>query len=429
MQKISIGIVGFGEFSESYLDIWLNHPLVEKVVGAEMVCQRREHISQTYGIKMYETYDELLEKEPDLQCVGIFTPRHLHGAMVIQALKRGKHVFSAVPMGITEEEILEILELVKSTRLTYMMAETCYYFPCAIWCRNQFKNGRFGKFVYGAAQYYHDIMDMQSAYTTYGDRWKWVAGIPPMYYSTHSMSMLFSAIDDYPTHVTCFGIEDTTGDGIYGKGNNQWDNPYSNETAILQMSKGGVARINEFRRIGTTRPSSYISGLYGDKGSYEGSGVQHLFTRNVRGEEHEYSSIDVSDEINTHNYNNMNQSDLLRKQEAGRTKYFYAMGFSDVHEVSRLPKSLQTIQDVAHVNSVMGHNGSHVFLVDDFVRSVVTGKLPPVDPWMAATYTLAGIYAHESAMQGGVTVKLPEIGTAPADWAHIDFDDIKYDEL
>lgn len=429
MQKISIGIVGFGEFSESYLDIWLNHPLVEKVVGAEMVCQRREHIAQTYGIKMYETYDELLEKEPDLQCVGIFTPRHLHGAMVIQALKHGKHVFSAVPMGITEEEILEILELVKSTRLTYMMAETCYYFPCAIWCRNQFKNGRFGKFVYGAAQYYHDIMDMQSAYTTYGDRWKWVAGIPPMYYSTHSMSMLFSAIDDYPTHVTCFGIEDTTGDGIYGKGNNQWDNPYSNETAILQMSKGGVARINEFRRIGTTRPSSYISGLYGDKGSYEGSGVQHLFTRNVRGEEREYSSIDVSDEINTHNYNNMNQSDLLRKQEAGRTKYFYAMGFSDVHEVSRLPKSLQTIQDVAHVNSVMGHNGSHVFLVDDFVRSVITGKLPPVDPWMAATYTLAGIYAHESAMQGGVTVKLPEIGTAPADWAHIDFDDIKYDEL
>jgi len=427
MQKISIGIIGFGEFSESYLDIWLNHPLVEKVVGAEMIPERRAHIRETYGIQMYETYDELLEKEPDIQCVGIFTPRHLHGAMIIRALKLGKHVFSAVPMGVTEEEILEILELVKKTRLTYMMAETCYYFPCAVWCRKNYKDGRFGKFVYGAAQYYHDIMDMQGAYASEGDRWKWVAGIPPMYYSTHSMSMLFSAIDDYPVEVTCFGIEDTEGDGIYGKGNNAWDNPYSNETAILRMSKGGIARINEFRRVGNARPTSYISGLYGDKGAYEGSGVQHLFSRNDFYNNKEFTSTDVSDEINTHNYLNSKEVDLRVKQAAGRTKYHYMMGFSDVHDMDRLPKSLQNIKNVAHVNSVLGHNGSHVFLVDDFVRSVVTGKLPPVDPWMAATYTISGIYAHESAMKGGVTLKLPEIGSAPEDWEHIDFNDIIYD--
>jgi len=427
MKKFSIGIIGFGEYSISHLDIWLNHPLVERVVGAEMDTERRNHISQTYGIQMYESYDELLEKEPDIPCIGIYTPRHLHGPMIIRALKLGKHVFSAVPMGITKEEVFEILELVKTTRLTYMMAETCYYFPCAIWCRKAYKEGRFGKFVYGAAQYCHDIMDMQYAYATEGDRWKWVAGIPPMYYSTHSMSMLFSSIDDHPVDVTCFGIEDTTGDGIYGKGNNQWDNPYSNETAILRMSKGGVARINEFRRIGTTRPSSYISGLYGDLGAYEGSGMQHLFSRNVFGENREYSSIDVSDEINAHFYNNLDDADLKAKQTLGRTKYYYMTGFSDVHDLSRLPKSLVNIMDVAHTDSALGHNGSHIFLVDDFVRSVITGKLPPIDPWMAATYTVTGIYAHESAMQGGVTLNLPEIGKAPADWEHIDFSDIQYD--
>ena len=94
-----------------------------------MIAERRAHIVKHYGIKMYETYDELLEKEPDIQCIGIFTPRHLHGPMVIKALKLGKHVFSAVPMGINEDELMEILDIVKETRLTYMMAETCYYFP------------------------------------------------------------------------------------------------------------------------------------------------------------------------------------------------------------------------------------------------------------------------------------------------------------
>jgi hypothetical protein len=242
------------------------------------------------------------------------------------------------------------------------------------------------------------------------------------------MSMLFSSIDDYPVEVTCFGYEDTEGDGIYGKGNNQWDNPYSNETAILRMSNGGIARINEFRRIGNTRPTSYISGLYGEKGTYEGSGVQHIFSRNVY-DPKEFTSTDVSDEINTHNYRNYNEPDLMKKGAAGRTQYYYLMGFSDVQDTYRLPKSFINIKEVAHVNSVLGHNGSHAFLVDDVVRSVITGKLPPVDPWMAATYTVSGIYAHESAMKGGVTLKLPKIGRAPADWEHINFDDIKYDEL
>lgn len=424
--KIRIGIVGFGEYSRCYLDLWLNHPLVEQVVGTEILPSRREEISRIYGIKMYESYDEMLEAEPDLNCVGIFSQRHQHGPMVIQALNAGKHVFSAVPMGIREEEIFEILRLTEEKRLIYMMAETCYYFPCAVWCREKFKEGRFGKFVYGEAQYYHDIMDMAGSFSSQGASWKRVAGIPPMYYSTHSMSMLFSAIDDHPVDVTCFGYTDTENDDIYGEGKNNWDNPFSNEVAILRMSKGGIARINEFRRCGTVRPTSYITGLYGDKGAYEGSGNQHLFSRNDAANQ-EFTSETVSDEINSFHF--LNEKDSMKDGE-GRTDYKYMCGFSKVHDLSRLPESFLHIMDVAHENtSVMGHNGAHLFLTDDFVRAVVTGKLPPVNPWMAAYYTLSGIYAHKSAMLGGVTLKLPEVGTPPADWPTIDFDDIDYCSL
>lgn len=425
MEKIKLGIVGFGEYSLSYLDLWLQHPLIECVVGAEFIDERREHVANTYGMKMYKTYDEMLAAEKDLNCIGIFSQRHQHGPMVIQALKLGKHVFSAVPMGIEEEEIFEILELVKKTRLTYMMAETCYYFPCAVWCREEYAKGRFGKFVYGEAQYYHDVMDMMGTFAAQGDRWKRIAGIPPMFYSTHSMSMLFSAVNDYPVDVTCFGYTDTEGDDIYGEGKNDWDNPYSNETAILRMSGGGIARINEFRRCGTVRPTSYITGIYGDKGAYEGSGNQHLFSRNDFYSNQEFTSKTVSDEINTFNF--LADKDTMADGD-GRVKYKYMAGFSKVHNLDRLPPAFLEMEKYIHVgiNSIYGHNGSHAFLVDDFVRAVLTGKLPPVDPWLAAHCTLAGIYAHRSAMQGGVTLKLPEIGKAPEDWAHIDFEEIQY---
>lgn len=422
MKEISIGIVGFGEFSESFLDYWIQHPYVHRVVGAEIIPERREHIANIFGIPMYESYEQMMEREPNLDCIGVFSQRHQHGPMVIDALKKGKHVFSAVPMGITEEEIYEILKIVKETRQIYMMGETCYYFPCAVWCREEFKKGRFGKFVYGESQYYHDIADMFSSFAAQGDSWKRVAGIPPMYYSTHSMSMLFSSIDDVPVDVTCFGYEDTQGDNIYGTGKNDWDNPFSNEIAILHMKKGGIARINEFRRCGTVKPSSYITGLYGDVGAYEGSGNQHLFSRNDAYNK-EFSSVTVSDQINTFNYEN---DKTTMPDGLGRTSYHYMCGFSKVHDLSRLPECFVNMKKLGHVPSVDGHNGSHPFLVDDFVRAVVTGKLPPVTPWMSAIYTLAGIYAHESAMQGGKTLRIPDVGEAPKDWEIIDYSEIQY---
>jgi hypothetical protein len=61
-----------------------------------------------------------------------------------------------------------------------------------------------------------------------------------------------------------------------------------------------------------------------------------------------------------------------------------------------------------------GHEGSHHFLVDDFVTAVETRSLPPVNAWVAARYTLPGIIAHESALNGGARLPIPDFGDAPA---------------
>ncbi len=428
MEKLKIGIVGFGNYSFQYINIWLNHPLIEKVVGAEFLDDRRKQVEDEYKIKTYKSFDEMLENESDLNAVAIFTGRHMHGPQVIKALNMGKNVFSAVPMAVTEEEIVEILRLVEKTRLTYMMAETCYYFPCAVWCREQYKQGKFGKFQYGESQYYHDISDMFSAFyasnVNTDKSWKWFAGIPPMYYSTHSTSMLYSVINEYPVEVSCYGIRDTYNDDIYGEDKNEWGNPYSNQTSIVRMSGGGVARINEFRRIGTTKPSSYLSSLYGDLGGYEYSGQQHLFSRNVENPR-EFSTEDVSEQVNTFKWlEDRNKTDIDKSQLI--FDYKYHCGFSPCQNYNRLPKNFLTFTEKQKENFMHGHNGSHILLVDDFVRSVITKKLPPVDPWFAAYCTLTGIYAHKSSMMGGVPVKIPDVGHKPADWDYIDFDEIKY---
>lgn len=83
----------------------------------------------------------------------------------------------------------------------------------------------------------------------------------------------------------------------------------------------------------------------------------------------------------------------------------FASGSAPVHDLSRLPREFDNLRN--------GHEGSHHFLVDDFVTAVNTRTLPSVNAWVAARYTLPGIVAHESARQGGARLEIPGFGDAP----------------
>jgi len=77
-------------------------------------------------------------------------------------------------------------------------------------------------------------------------------------------------------------------------------------------------------------------------------------------------------------------------------------GASKLHDLARLPKE--------YLGMPNGHSGSHQFLVDDFVKACVSGETPPNNVWDAARYLVPGLIAHESAMNGGVLMEVPDFG-------------------
>lgn len=408
---IKIGVVGAGIFSGDFIRLFKLHPDVEEVVIADVVPERVKDAMTRHGLKRgYLGLDEMLAEAPDIDSVAIFTQRHLHGPMVIKALEAGKNVYSAVPIACEIDEIGEIIETVKKTGKVYMMGETCYYYPCAIYCRQKYKEGGFGKFVYGESQYYHDISEMYADFKhSAGDDWRKPAGIPPMFYPTHSISMILSALPgEHIKKVSCFGYEDHNADDIYGKGKNYWDNPFSNEAALFSLSGGGVMRVNEFRRVGINKPSSYITAFYGDEGSYECSVTQHTFQRGHSAPDG--PRIEYLDElINTYRYiedKHAGTIDMTKDPCSVR----YIEGFSPIQDLSRLPEPFREKNIHAHYNS-------HPFLVDDFVRAVKADKLPPNNAWDAARYMVPGLVAHESALKGGITMDVPDFGVAPKNFS------------
>lgn len=402
-----IGIVGAGQFSRCFIPLFKMHPFVDEISLAELIPERLSKSAAKFGIdKTYTSLDDML-KNSDVDAVAIFTQRHLHGEHVIQSLKAGKHVYCAVPMGQSEEEISGILEEVKDSGLIYMTGETSYYYPSTVLCRDRFKAGQFGKFVYGEAQYYHDMQ--HGFYDAFrysgGHDWKKVAGIPPMFYPTHSVSMILSVTGARATQVSCLGYKDEHMDGIFKEGGNQWNNSFSNESALIRTSDGGMMRINEFRRVGWGGKNSVYMSMFGTSGSYEEHAGSSVWTSLKWGE-----LEDLTADIQCKDYYLKVDEDIAN--EALKTD-FHAM-LAKVHHNYRLPDSFDSLPN--------GHNGSHQFLVDDFMKSLMTNKLPPNHAWKAAEYILPGLIAHQSALHDGETMKIGDVGAPPANWQILDPD-------
>jgi len=55
-----------------------------------------------------------------------------------------------------------------------------------------------------------------------------------------------------------------------------------------------------------------------------------------------------------------------------------------------------------------GHGGSHGYLMNEFVTAILQDRKPLVDIIAALNMSVAGIVAHQSALQDGELLKIPQ---------------------
>lgn len=397
MKKHGVAIIGCGRFAKHFVPLFKAHPAVGKVFLCDIIAEKAEAYSKTFDLPVIESFEKAINSS-EIDAVAIFAQRHLHGPLVIEALKHGKHVYSAVPMASEVEECREIVELVEKTGLVYYMGETCYYFPCAMYCREAYSEGKFGKFSYGASQYYHNILDMGYG-KTQGE-----AGMPPLLYPTHSTAMILSAVGSYVKRVACFGCKDNTDNPNFKPENNLWGNEFINQYVFMELANGGTARVTEARGFGWHKPSSYISALYGTDGGYEFSNAQHIFVKKDFAAEGERVELtEVSDYVNPSAMTENRHLDDFKERVANAEWQWNSFSPVQQKEVDRLPKEYKDLPN--------GHMASHQFLIDDFCKAVSRREQPEVNnAWAAARYTVPGLVAIESSKQGGIPLEVPDFG-------------------
>ncbi|MBC7724202.1 MAG: Gfo/Idh/MocA family oxidoreductase [Burkholderiaceae bacterium] len=396
----TLGIVGAGQFAGQFATLFKLHPGVGRVVITDVLPERSADLNERLGLDGTAESFESMIADPTIDAVAIFTQRWTHGPLVLKALAAGKHVYSAVPMAISETDIEAIIDAVRTTGLTYMMGETSYYNPATIYARTQVAAGKFGRVFYAEGDYVHDMdLGFYEAYQySGGAEWKRTASYPPMLYPTHSIGGVLGAIPTYATSVSCIGVRDDRDDGVFDTEVSMFDNDFSNATALFELAGGGSMRINEMRRVGYPshlRESRFR--YFGTEGSFE-----QLATVSVW--QDKSGVTDVTALLATEATADVDDPTLANVAPALRDAF--VSGHSSVHDTDRLPAEFHGVHN--------GHEGSHHFLVDDFVTAVATGTRPPVNAWVAARFTLPGIVAHQSALQGGERLPVRDFGDAPA---------------
>ncbi|WP_299038997.1 Gfo/Idh/MocA family protein [uncultured Pseudokineococcus sp.] len=396
---ISIALVGAGQFARHFGTLFKIHPDVDRVVVTDVVRERAEEVdARLGGDGVLDDFEAVLAS--DVDAVAIFTQRWTHGPLVLAALRAGKHVYSAVPMAVSEEEIAAIVEAVRETGLVYMMGETSYYNPATVFARQQLAGGKLGRVFYSEGDYVHDMdLGFYEAYQYSGGAdWKRTASYPPMLYPTHALGGVLGALPAHVVSVSCLGVRDDRGDGVFDREVSMFDNDFSNATALFELSDGGALRTNEMRRVGYPSPLRESRfRFFGTEGSFE-----QLATVSVWQDKHDVH--DVSAQLETRA--TMSEDDPALAHVAPSLRAAFVSGHAPVHDVARLPTEYHGAPN--------GHEGSHHFLADDFVSAVRDGTLPTVNAWVAARFTLPGIVAHQSANQGGARLPVRDLGDPPA---------------
>jgi predicted dehydrogenase len=394
---ISLGLVGLGSFGRAFADLFMSHPLVDRVALCDLEPERMAPFANkpSWEKKLaardaYASLDEILKA--DLDALVIITQPWLHAPQCIRAMESGMHVYSAVPiLSIPDgNEILEwcdkLIETCRRTGKHYMLGETTYYRAQAMYCRRRAREGAFGDFVYSEGEYYHDVdartnlrQVMEHRLTgRAGQEWRALreryreralqdpsARNGPMHYPTHSTSGPISVMNAHAVKVCAWGYANRTDDPYFAE--NLY--AYSNETALFKMSNGATMRILEYREIG--HPEREIFRVYGTKGSFE----------------------------NDRWMDNQTSSELTVEEMRDPLPDQVAEAFRAVSKTS---------------DFYGGHGGSHAYLVHEFVDAIAHERTPAINAWEAVRYMAAGVMAHQSALRDGEVLDVPDWGDAPA---------------
>ncbi|HOD51821.1 MAG TPA: Gfo/Idh/MocA family oxidoreductase [Candidatus Hydrogenedentes bacterium] len=175
----------------------------------------------------------------------------------------------------------------------------------------------------------------------------WRVGCPPLWYPTHSTGYYVCVTGGSFTEVSCLGMPSEL--QHCQPENNPYGNPFGTEIALLRTSEGGMARM--LMSKDTPGHGGEMGRVRGQKGSMVG------------------------------------------------------LTYDGTADISGLTLAKPPLPPGVEAG---GHGGSHGYLCEEFVTSILQERPPLINVAWALNMTVAGIVAHQSALKNGELLKIPQ---------------------
>ncbi|WP_276353764.1 Gfo/Idh/MocA family protein [Cohnella caldifontis] len=371
-KKIKVALVGLG-FGAEFVPIYKHHPMV----GDIAIVDGNEDVLKETGDKFSIThrYTDIADvlRNDAWDAVHLVTPIQYHAPQSIAVLNAGKHCACTIPMGLSLQELRDVIAAQRASGKNYMMMETAVYTREYLMVKEMHEKGEFGRIQFLRGAHYQDM-------DGWPDYWK---GFPPLMHPTHAIAPLLDLIGKRPVKVSCLGSGSMREELV-----RQYNNPFPVESALFQLEDSDVALELTRTMFHTARDYSECFNVYGEKATFE---WQQL--------EHELPVIFRMGEMN-----------------GNRGRPFTVERVTAPDRQELLPEAIRRFTQKGvydetneHLSFIQGggHGGSHPHLVHEFVSSIVEGREPSIGAITAANWTAAGICAHQSALNGGMPMDIP----------------------
>lgn len=363
-KDIKIGIVGAAGRGRSFFSPFVHNP---RTAITALCDTNEEGLRQTAaenGIEQtYPDFETMLDKA-GVDAVMIGTPMHLHVPQAMMALDRGVHVLSEVPAGVSIEECRQLVQIVKKSKATYMMAENYCYMRENVLVRYIARAGLFGEPYYGEGAYIHELKGLNEI-----TRWrrKWQTGINGNTYPTHSLGPVYQWFgNERVARVCCYGsghhYRDPRGD-LYEQDDST--------TTACRMEGGGLIELR--LDMLSNRPHNCTCyAIQGTRGAYESARGFGDTPRIYLMDRHE-------DPVEWHDLEGL------------------AEEFLPDHWLNQSEEAKNA-----------GHGGGDYMEVLDFVEAIAGGAEPPIGIHEAMDLTLPGLMSQQSIEQGSIWLDVPD---------------------
>lgn len=317
----------------------------------QRLAEGEARLREKYNITDLKTYGDFAEfLTDDMDAVVIATDATIHTPMAIQALEAGRNVLSEIPAIHSLEEAKALAAACKAhPNQKYMMAENCCFWAFINTWKSLIEQGQIGDIWYAEAEYLHNVTDLMR---DENGNPTWRASYDSIRYLTHDLGPLLYIMNDRVVRVSGFkpGFNSVPD---YSTGT-------PNEVGIFQTAKGALIKI--FCAFGIERPMIHNYCIYGTKGTLE------------------------TDRIDAYQTNAYLKS--IPNMEGKMFRLPTGTGYPGFEGG--------------------GHGGADGKMIQAFVESVRNDTPVPIDYRLGINMSLPGIIAHESAVNGGAPLEIPE---------------------